>query len=357
MTLIIGITGTIGAGKGTVVELLVNKKGFKQYSVREYLIKKIKEQNLEVNRDSMVKVANELRAKYGPSYLAEQLYEEAKKDSQPAIIESLRTPGEIEALREKGEFFMIAVDANPKIRYERITGRGSETDNISFEKFLSDEKREMETKDPTKQNLSKCIEMADFRIENSGSLEELENEVEIIYTLIKENIEKTHVGIKRKDYIDWDEYFMGVALLSAMRSKDPSSQVGACIVNNKQQIVATGYNGWPRGIDDDKVPWGREGNTLDKKYVYVTHAEANAITNATQKLDNCKIYVALHPCNECAKLIIQSGIKEVIYISDKYFYLETYKASKKMLQLAGIKTRRFVPKNKTLTIDFDKINN
>ena len=148
--------------------------------------------------------------------------------------------------------------------------------------------------------------------------------------------------MKREDYISWDEYFMGVALLSSMRSKDPSTTVGACIVNNKKRIVGIGYNGMPYGCDDNEFPWEREGEFINTKYPYVVHAEPNAILNATTKLDNATIYVTLFPCNECAKLIIQSGIKEIVYMSDKYAGSETDIAAKKMLKSAGV-TWRQVP--------------
>ena len=125
---------------------------------------------------------------------------------------------------------------------------------------------------------------------------------------------------KRKDYISWDEYFMGVAQLSAMRSKDPNTQVGACIVNAKKRIIGIGYNGFPTGCSDDELPWDREGDFLDTKYPYVCHAEMNAITNSANKpdLDGASVYVSLFPCNECAKLMVQVGIREVVYLSDKY---------------------------------------
>ncbi len=161
---------------------------------------------------------------------------------------------------------------------------------------------------------------------------------------------------KREDYLSWDDYFLGIAMLSAMRSKDPKTQVGACIVNQENRIVGVGYNGRPKGISDDDLSWGRKGEWIDTKYPYVVHSEANAILNATQKLSRCRIYVALFPCNECAKLIIQSGITEVVYVSDKHADQDIYKASRRMLEMAGIHLRQLVPKEKTITIDFDEIN-
>ena len=145
---------------------------------------------------------------------------------------------------------------------------------------------------------------------------------------------------KRKDYISWDEYFMGVALLSACRSKDPSTQVGACIASNQNKVVSMGYNGMPIGCNDDIMPWSRsEENELDNKYLYVCHAEFNAILNTRDgsQLKGCRVYVTLFPCNECAKAIIQTGIKEIVYLSDKYADSIETRASKKMLTLAGVK--------------------
>lgn len=136
--------------------------------------------------------------------------------------------------------------------------------------------------------------------------------------------------------ISWDEYFMGLAHLSAMRSKDPNTQVGACIIGEDNKVVSIGYNGFPRGISDKKFPWSREGGVLDTKYAYVVHAELNAILNSNRSLDGCTLYVSLFPCNECAKAIIQSGIKKIIYESDKYADLDNFKASRRMLEEAGV---------------------
>lgn len=160
---------------------------------------------------------------------------------------------------------------------------------------------------------------------------------------------------KREDYISWDEYFMGVSLLSSMRSKDPSTQVGACIVSDDNKIMAVGYNGFPRGCSDDDFPWERSADcSNDTKYPFVCHAELNAILNAGgQNLKGARIFVALFPCNECAKAIIQSGIGEVIYISDKYANTDGTIASKKMLNAAGIKLTQF-KSDKKISIDFDE---
>ena len=135
--------------------------------------------------------------------------------------------------------------------------------------------------------------------------------------------------------ISWEDYFMGLAHLSALRSKDPNTQVGACIIDKDNKVVSIGYNGMPRGCDDNEYPWNREGGFLDTKYAFVVHAELNAILNSTRSVKDCAIYVSLFPCNECAKAIIQSGIKQVVYESDKYDGTEGNIASKKMLMDAG----------------------
>ncbi len=158
---------------------------------------------------------------------------------------------------------------------------------------------------------------------------------------------------KRNDYLQWDEYFMGMALLSARRSKDPQTQVGACIVNEYKKVVGLGYNGFPIGCSDDELPWDREGDFLETKYPYVCHAELNAILNSTKDLHNCKIYVALFPCHECAKAIIQSGIKEVIYLSDKYNGTDSNKASKLMFEKSGVRYRQLRTNISKLELSFE----
>ncbi len=160
----------------------------------------------------------------------------------------------------------------------------------------------------------------------------------------------------RKDYLRWDEYFMAIAKLSAMRSKDPNTQVGACIVDSNNRILSIGYNGAPNGFHDDKFPWDREGTMRETKYAYVCHAELNAILNyrgSREDLEKAKIYVDLFPCNECAKLIIQSGIKEVIYLSDKYKDTDSVQISKKLFDECGV---HYYPLeiNKKIELDLTK---
>lgn len=176
--LIIGITGTLGAGKGTIVEYLVREKGFMHFSVRGFLIEEINRRGLPVDRDSMVLVANGLRANHSPSYIIDQLYEQALLTGKNCVIESIRTPGEVQSLREKGNFLLFAVDADPMLRYDRIVVRNSETDRISFVTFMANEEREMQSNDPAKQNIGKCIEQADCIFYNNSSVADLYTHLE-----------------------------------------------------------------------------------------------------------------------------------------------------------------------------------
>lgn len=160
------------------------------------------------------------------------------------------------------------------------------------------------------------------------------------------------VSDKRKDYITWDEYFMGVAMLAGMRSKDPNTQVGACIVSEDNKILSMGYNGFPIGCSDDEFPWSREAEGLGSKYLYTTHSELNAILNYRGgSLEGATMYVTLFPCNECAKAIIQSGIKKLVYRSDKYADTTGVLASKRMLKAAGVQTISYQPSGRHISLD------
>ncbi len=160
--------------------------------------------------------------------------------------------------------------------------------------------------------------------------------------------------MKNPNILTWDEYFMGLAHLSALRSKDPNTQVGAAIVDENHRVVSVGYNGFPTGVSDDEFPWGREGGVLDSKYAFVVHAELNAILNSQRSVRGCTIYVSLFPCNECAKAIIQSGIKKIVYESDKYNGVDTNIASKRMLKAAGVELVRI---SNTISISVEKKEN
>ncbi len=158
-------------------------------------------------------------------------------------------------------------------------------------------------------------------------------------------------NLKRKDYLTWDEYFMGIAFMSGMRSKDPNSQVGACIVSQDNKILSMGYNGLPIGCSDDEFPWAREGEPLETKYVYVTHSELNAILNYRGgSLEGAKLYVTLFPCNECAKAIIQAGIRTVIYDCDKYADTAAVRASKRMMNAAGVRYYQYTRSGRSIRI-------
>jgi len=182
--IIIGITGTLGAGKGTIVEYLINQKRLAHYSVRDYLIREIEKLGMPNNRDSMTILANRLRAENSPSFITDELYKEALENDHDAIIESIRTPGEIDSLRRKGRFYLFAVDADSEIRYNRIVQRASETDQISYETFLEDEAREMSSTNPNNQNLKKCISLADYTFDNNGDLSLLHKQVEQVISKI-----------------------------------------------------------------------------------------------------------------------------------------------------------------------------
>lgn len=183
---IIGITGTLGAGKGTIVDYMRDHYGYKHYSVRQYLIEEANRRGMELNRDTFVVVANDLRAKHSPSYITDQLYLQAAENGQNAIIESVRTPGEVDSLRQHEHFLLFGVDADPKIRYERIVARASETDKVSYETFIANEQREMSSTDPNHQNIGRCMKMADHVFMNNGDFEDLYRQLEEVLGKVEE---------------------------------------------------------------------------------------------------------------------------------------------------------------------------
>ncbi len=344
--MIIGITGSFCGGKDTAAEYLV-EKGFKHISLSDMLREECKKRKRKITRENLQDIGKELREKYGNSVLADRAVE--KLEDNDFVITSIRHPDEIRVLEKKPCFNLIRVDAPVKIRFQRMKLRNREEDPRTFREFKKAEKKEMKGKG-SGQRIKECNDKSKIVLINDSSLEILKKKIDKLVEDLRDK-ERKEQDEKRKNYISWDDYFMGVAKLSALRSKDPNTQVGACIVNQQQKIVGIGYNGFPIGCSDEKLPWGKRGDFLDTKYPYVAHAELNAILNSTVKLDNCRIYAALFPCNECCKLIIQSGIKEVIYLSDKYAGSDTVKASKRMMDMAGIKYRKYKPTEKKISID------
>lgn len=331
--MIIGLTGTLGAGKGAVAEIL-KKKGFSHYSARGLISEEVYKRGLVLNRESLVQVANDMRQRNSPSYIAEKLFEKAQAKGGNSIIESIRTVGEIEALRKKGNFFLVAVDASPAIRYQRIQNRKSETDFVSFEQFLREEQKEMTSEDTHKQNLKSCIENADVKIINNGSFEELEMDVEELLNVfgfkkeeapvtqvskepVSEEIDSLNVKEKRPS---WDEYFIGISQAVSKRATCDRGKSGCVIAKNKQ-ILVTGYVGSPVGLSHcDEIghqmkTTTHEDGSQTKHCVRTTHAEQNAICQAAKlgiSIEGAALYCKMTPCIVCAKMIINSGIKRVV---------------------------------------------
>lgn len=314
--MIIGLTGTNAAGKGTVVDFL-KEKGFMHYSARSFLTGRLSEGRNAVTRENMQTLANALREVHGPSYIIEQLYEQAKKEKN-AVIENIRCLGEITALRQKPGFLLFGIDAEPQTRFQRAYGRGSATDkNMTYEQFIADEQRERDNKEPFKQNLTKCLEEADIFILNDGTPEELAEKI------------ARNTSFDAQGYLTrrptWDEIFMNETYTWASRSTCIRRKVGAVITTPDHAMVSQGYNGSPRGtpncIDlgtckrqEEKIP---SGQMLEK--CRAVHAEPNAIINAGSQGKSVKgdtLYCTTYPCAICAGMIKNAGITEVIYEAD-----------------------------------------
>ncbi|MBR1770207.1 MAG: AAA family ATPase [Bacteroidales bacterium] len=326
--IVIGITGTLGAGKGTIVEIL-KERGFVHFSARDFLNKRIKELGLESNRDTMTMVANKERELEGADFIAKGLLDMAKKEDKNCIIESIRNVKEIKYLKEHSEFLLFSVDADIKTRYERITQRGSETDSVSFETFCKNEEREMESNDENKQNIRACMLLADFSFNNDGDFSALRNQVEQIMDKVQYKMRPS-----------WDEYFLGIVKTVSKRATCNRGRSG-CVIVKDRQILVTGYVGSPTGlphcdevghlfrknIDDD-------GN-ISNHCVRTVHAEQNAICQAAKRgiaLEGATLYCTMTPCRTCAMMIINCGIKRVV-CQNKY---HSGKDTEEMFKQAGI---------------------
>ncbi|MBQ9254002.1 MAG: AAA family ATPase [Bacteroidales bacterium] len=326
--IVIGITGTLGAGKGTLVDIL-KEKGFVHFSARDFLIKRIKELHLEVNRDSMTMVANSEREKVGADFIARGLLDMAKQQDKNCIIESIRNVKEIDFLKNNCEFILFCVDADIKTRYERIVKRASETDNVDFKTFCENEQREMNSTDPNKQNIKACMEKADFVFDNNGNIDDLRKQLDAV-------IDK----IQYKNRPTWDEYFLEIVKTVAKRATCNRGRSGCVIVKNKQ-ILVTGYVGSPTGLPhcDEvghlfKKTMDENGN-ISNHCVRTVHAEQNAICQAAKRgiaLEGATLYCTMTPCRTCAMMIINCGIKRVV-CQNKYHSGEE---TQEMFAQAGI---------------------
>lgn len=306
--IVIGITGTLGAGKGTIVELL-KKRGFVHYSARDFLRQRIEELGLKVDRDTMTMVANKEREKEGADFIAKGLLAMAKLQDSNCIIESIRSVKEINYLKENCQFLLFSVDADIKTRYERIVLRGSETDKIDFKTFCDNEKREMDSHDENKQNIAACMQRADFCFNNDNELAELAKQVD-----------KVMDKIQYRKRPSWDEYFLEIVKTVAKRATCNRGRSG-CVVAKDKQILVTGYVGSPTGLPHcDEIghlfrkTLDQNGN-LSNHCVRTVHAEQNAICQAAKRgiaLDGATLYCTMTPCRTCAMMIVNCGIKRVV---------------------------------------------
>ena len=329
----IGITGTLGAGKGTIVDYLVKEKGFVHFSVRDFITQEIERRGMPVNRDSMTIVGNDLRKQHSPSYITDELYKQAQETGKNCIIESVRTPLEVSELRKNSNFYLFAIDADAKVRYERIVVRGSSTDNVSFETFIANEQREMTSDDPNKQNLKACIEQADYLFSNDGNFEDLHQKIEEVLDKIM---------YKRPS---WDEYFMELANTASKRATCDRGRSGCVIVKNRHVLV-TGYVGSPAGLPHcDEVghlfsKTIHNDGTISNHCIRTVHAEQNAICQAARRgiaLEGATLYCRMTPCRTCAMLIINCGIKRVVCERKYHKGAE----SEEMFRQAGIELEFF----------------
>lgn len=310
--IIVGITGKSGSGKGTVVEYLV-KKGFKYYSVGDFLKQKLKSKKLEPTRKNLQDIGNELRKKYGPDYVVKNLYAKAAKENKNAVIESIRNPKEAEFIKKQLNSLLLAVEADIRIRYQRIKNRNETKDKVTFKQFMVGEERELQIKDKNAQSLETCMQMANYKLDNNKSLKSLYQQIDEV--------------LQKPKYVrpSWDDYFMEVVEAISKRGTCDRGRAGSVAVRNNQ-IIAAGYVGSPVGFPHcDDVGHQiksitHEDGTVTQHCVRTVHSEQNVICQAAKSglsLEGCTIYTRMTPCRTCAMLLINCGIKSV-YCERKY---------------------------------------
>lgn len=329
--MILGLTGKNGSGKGVVADFL-KTMGYHYHSLSDIVREEITARGLPVTRDNLIKIANELRTNNGPSILAERVL--AKLDPEKNyIIDSIRNPFEVEALRRRKDFYLLMVEAEPKIRFERLKTRARENDPADYDAFIKLEAAEAGSNDPNSQQLNRTCDMADAKVENDGTLDEVYEDVRHVLRALSADLSRP----------SWDEYFIKIAQVAALRSNCIKRKVAAVIVRD-HRVISTGYNGTPRGIkncSDGGCPrchtFGKSGDNLEE--CICAHAEENAIAQAAYhgvQIKGGTLYSTYSPCLRCTKLIINSGISEVVY--SKTYPME--KIPLKLLKEAGIKVRQ-----------------
>jgi len=329
--MIIGLTGKNASGKGEGGAFL-EKRGFIFHSLSDVLRSELKRLKKHVTRDNLTWLGNKLRNETGPSVLAEKIIEQLE-DDRHYVIDSFRNPEEVNAFRRTKEFLLFSIEASPKKRFERLKSRKREKDAKTFEEFLRHENREAVNADPTKQNLDACAKLADHHISNNGNIKSLHNALTKVVTKILMHTPRP----------SWDEYFMKIAKVVASRSNCMKRKVAAIIVIDGR-IISTGYNGTPRGTtncNEGGCPrcnaFSPSGQGLSE--CYCSHAEENAIVQASYhgiSIKDSSLYSTFSPCLLCTKMIINSGLKEVVYNESYPLAGE----SLRLLKQARIKTRR-----------------
>jgi len=332
---LIGLTGKNGSGKGEVAKFLTSG-GYQYYSLSDIVRDEILSRNQEVTRDNLIATANEMRAKYGAGILAERIVQKLGPDTH-AVIDSIRNPFEVEAFRRLKGFYLLSIEADPRIRFERLSLRNRENDPQTYEQFLELEAREAQTNDPTTQQLNRTAEMADAVVENNGTIEELHEQVRQVVQALAANAKRPN----------WDEYFMEIARVVSLRSNCMKRKVAAVVVLDKR-IISTGYNGTPRGTkncNEGGCPrcnhFGPTGEKLED--CLCSHAEENAIVQAAYhgvSIKGATLYSTYSPCLMCTKMIINSGIREVVY-NESYVIGEV---PLKLLKEAGVIVRQLINK-------------
>lgn len=329
--MIIGLTGKNGSGKGEVAEFLI-KRGFHYYSLSDEIREEMKKAGIKITRENLIPFANKIRNERGPSYLAEQILKRLDPDKY-YVIDSVRNPFEVETLRKRKDFHLISVVADPKVRFERLKDRGRENDPTDYEKFLEIDAAEAYNPDPSAQQLDRTHEMSDAKIENNGSIDDLHDKIKEILRVLALNTKRPN----------WDEYFMGIAQVVSLRGNCLKRKVAAVVVKDKR-VITTGYNGTPRGITNCNEGGCHRCSELSESgknlhECICSHAEENAIVQAAYhgvSIKGATIYTTYSPCLICTKLIINSGIAEVVY--NKAYSIE--KLPLELLKEAGIKVKQ-----------------